>query len=83
MGHNSIENYYRTIFGMVQHHKWDLTAIELLMPWELEIYAKMLMAHVKEENEKAKKDESAMKMQTSSQNFKAPHIPTPAIPKMK
>ena len=38
----------------MQHHKYSLTEIENLMPWERDIYVNMLINHIKEENEKAK-----------------------------
>ena len=43
-----------TIFSLMQHHKYSLTELENMMPWEREIYVNMLMTHIKEENRKAK-----------------------------
>ena len=37
----------------MQHHKYSLTEIENMMPWEREIYVDMLLTHIKEENKKA------------------------------
>ncbi len=39
---------------MVQHHKWSLTEIEDMLPYERDIYITMLTNWVKEENEKMK-----------------------------
>lgn len=39
---------------MVQHHKYSLTEIENMMPWEREVYVGMLINHVQEQNEKIK-----------------------------
>ena len=39
---------------MVQHHKWRLTEIEDMLPYERDIYVTMLTNWVKEENEKMK-----------------------------
>jgi hypothetical protein len=36
----------------MQHHKYSLTELENMMPWEREIYVDMLMEHIKEENKK-------------------------------
>jgi len=36
----------------MQHHKYSLTEIEDMMPWEREIYLALLQEHIKEENEK-------------------------------
>ena len=41
---------------MMQHHKWSLTELENMMPWEREIYIGLLIEHVEEENEKAAKN---------------------------
>ena len=41
-------------FAMIQHHKWSLTELEDMMPYEREIYVTLLANWVKEENEKNK-----------------------------
>ena len=41
---------------MMQHHKWSLTELENMIPWEREIYVGLLIEHVEEENEKAEKN---------------------------
>lgn len=38
----------------MQHHKYSLTELENLLPWEREIYVNLLIAHIKDENEKLK-----------------------------
>jgi hypothetical protein len=40
---------------MIQHHKWSLTEIEDMMPYERDIYMTMLTNWVKEENERTQK----------------------------
>ena len=37
---------------MVQHHKWSMTEIEDMMPYERDIYVSMLQNWIREENEK-------------------------------
>ena len=37
---------------MMQHHKYSLTELENMLPWEREIYIDMLIQHIKEENDK-------------------------------
>ena len=39
---------------MMQHHKYSLTELENMIPWERDIYISLLIKHVAEENEKAK-----------------------------
>jgi len=36
----------------MQHHKYSLTELENMVPWEREIYVIMLVEHVKEENDR-------------------------------
>lgn len=39
---------------MMQHHKYSLTELDNMIPWEREVYVNLLMKHVKEENEMRK-----------------------------
>ena len=56
LAHDSLYNYYKTNFGMMQYHKYSLTEIENMMPWEREIYIGLLMEHIKEENERMERE---------------------------
>lgn len=38
----------------MQHHRYSLTELEEMMPWEREIYVGLLIDHIKNENEKLK-----------------------------
>jgi hypothetical protein len=38
----------------MQHHKYSLTELENMIPWEKDIYVNMLMRYLEEENEKIK-----------------------------
>jgi hypothetical protein len=40
---------------MMQHHKYSLTELDNMMPWEREIYINLLMQFIKEEEDEAKK----------------------------
>ena len=40
----------------MQHHKYSLTELDNLIPWEKEIYVGMLTSYIKEENEKRRRD---------------------------
>lgn len=51
LAHDSLYNYYKTNFGMMQYHKYSLTEIENMMPWEREIYMGLLMQFLKEQQE--------------------------------
>lgn len=39
---------------MMQHHKYSLTELDNMLPWEREIYVAMLTDHIENENEKLK-----------------------------
>lgn len=39
---------------MMQHHKYSLTELEGMIPWERDIYVSLLIQHIEEENEKLK-----------------------------
>jgi hypothetical protein len=54
MSHINLENYLRLNFALIQYHKWSLTEIEGLMPWERDIYVILLKNHLEEEEEKLK-----------------------------
>ena len=45
----------------MQHHKYSLTEIEDMIPWERDIYVDMLITYIKEENEKQKQREAERK----------------------
>ena len=42
----------------MQLHKYSLTEIENMMPWERDIYVDMLINFIKDENEKQKQREA-------------------------
>ena len=45
----------------MQHHKYNLTELENMMPWEREIYVGLLAEHIKEENERIEREKSRTK----------------------
>jgi len=53
MSHTNLESYYKTNFALIQHHKYSLTEIENMIPWEREIYISLLQQYIEEENLKA------------------------------
>ena len=52
LSHDSVENYFKTNFGLMQHHKYSLTELENMIPFEREIYVGLLMNYIKEEKER-------------------------------
>jgi len=49
-----------TNFSLMQHHKYSLTELENMLPWEREIYVDMLVTWIKEEKERIKQEEAEM-----------------------
>ncbi|SVD76048.1 uncharacterized protein METZ01_LOCUS428902, partial [marine metagenome] len=39
-------------FALMQHHKYSLSELELMLPWEREIYVNLLSNYIKQENDK-------------------------------
>ena len=60
LSHDSLMNHYQTNFALVQHHKYSLTELENMYPFEREIYTSMLVKHLEEE--KAKREQENLKM---------------------
>jgi len=46
---------------MMQHHKYSLTEIENMMPWERDIYVSLLKNHVEEENKRIEAENAKIK----------------------
>jgi len=46
---------------MMQHHKYSLSELENMIPWEREIYINLLIKYLKEEEERQKAREARMK----------------------
>ena len=46
---------------MMQHHKYSLTELEDMMPWEREIYINLLSQHIEEENKKIEKERQKLR----------------------
>ena len=61
LSHNSLQAYYLTNFAMIQHHHWSLTELEDMVPFEREIYTKLLSNWLKEEIQRLKEQEGKMK----------------------
>ena len=56
MIHMDLENYYKLNFALMQYHKYSLTEIENLMPWERDVYVALLKQHLEEEELKRKQN---------------------------
>ena len=46
--HESLASLYQTNFSLMQYHKYSLTELENMIPWEREIYVSLLVNYIKE-----------------------------------
>jgi len=56
MAHNNLESYFRINFALMQHHKYSLTELENMIPWEKDVYLSFLQQYIEEENLKAQQN---------------------------
>lgn len=45
----------------MQHHKYSLTELENMIPWERDIYVSLLIQYIEEENQKLKQKQNESK----------------------
>mgnify|MGYP001241013560 FL=1 len=56
MAHEDLESYFKTNFALMQHHKYSLTELENMIPWEREVYLTLLQQYIEEQNLKAQQE---------------------------
>lgn len=49
--HISLGDYYQMIFAMAQHHKYSITEIEGMVPYERDLYFGMIVDYVEKQKE--------------------------------
>ena len=62
LARDSLENFYKTNFALMQYHKYSLSDIENMLPWEREIYIMLLIEHIREENERMREQVAQRRM---------------------
>ena len=50
--HMTLPDYYQIMFSLAQHHKYSITEIENLIPYERDLYFEMLVNFIREQQEK-------------------------------
>ena len=58
--HDSLMNHYKTNFALMQHHKYSLTELENMMPWERDVYVNLLITHLQEEERRMNKQNGSV-----------------------
>jgi hypothetical protein len=54
LSHDTLANMLQVNFAMMQYHKYSLTEIENMMPWEKTIYVAMLVDYLQKEEDRRK-----------------------------
>jgi hypothetical protein len=54
MVHDSLANMYQLNFALIQHHKYSLTELENMIPFERDIYVTLLKNFLEEQEERQK-----------------------------
>tara|TARA_B100000287_G_scaffold362671_2_gene356074 strand:- start:2665 stop:2817 length:153 start_codon:yes stop_codon:yes gene_type:complete len=50
-----LEEYFQTNFALMQHHKYSLTELDNMMPWERIVYLALLTQYLEELKQKQQK----------------------------
>lgn len=53
--HDDLANFYKMNFALMQYHKYSLSDIENMIPFEREIYVAMLIKYLEEEKQRLEK----------------------------
>lgn len=61
LGQESLMSYYKTNFALVQHHKYSLSDLENMIPFEREIYILLLSQYINDENQKIQQQNAQRK----------------------
>lgn len=58
IGHQSLENYYRTVFNLIHFHKYSMSDFDNLIPWERDILIDLLADRLEQEDLARKQQQS-------------------------
>ena len=65
LGYDTLMNYFQTNFSLMQHHKYSVTEIEAMMPWEKFIYIDMLKEYIKHQEDLMRDQAAQIKAQNN------------------
>tara|TARA_Y100001973_G_C5187728_1_gene328942 strand:+ start:273 stop:455 length:183 start_codon:yes stop_codon:yes gene_type:complete len=57
--HSSVDSFYEVNFALMHYHKWSLSEIENMMPFERDIYMKYLLNALEKERLEAQQASNA------------------------
>lgn len=61
LGHDNLMNHYKTNFALMQYHKYSLTELENMIPWEKYLYVDLLKEYLKEQEQKGRDQAATFK----------------------
>lgn len=65
LGYDNLMNYFKTLFSLTQHHKWNAEWVEKMPPWEKFIYVDMLKQFIQQEEEMIRSQAAEKKAQSN------------------
>lgn len=63
MGYDTLMNHFKTNFALMQHHKYSLSDLENMIPWERFVYIDLLKEFIRQEEEKLKEQRTIQQAQ--------------------
>ena len=57
--HTSIDAMLETNFALIQHHKWSLSDVENMIPWEKDVYVNYLVKLLEKQKLEAQQAQNA------------------------
>lgn len=52
LSHESLYNFYKMNFALMQYHHYSLEDLEMMIPFEREVYVAMLIKYLEEEKKR-------------------------------
>jgi 3-methyladenine DNA glycosylase AlkD len=65
MGYDNLSNYFKTNFALMQHHKYNLSDLENMLPWERFVYIDLLKQYIKQEEDRQREEASIRRAQAN------------------
>ena len=53
-GYSNIAVYYNTMFSLMQHHKYSMSDLNDMYPYERDLFVELLLQHLKQVEEQRK-----------------------------
>lgn len=58
LAHDTLHNFYKLNFALMQYHKYTLQDLESMIPFERDVYVAMLQQYLEEQRLKAQQSAS-------------------------